>query len=175
MSLRTLHVVQSVNPVGSGPIESIRQTARCQRPFRPPGVDRLPRSPRSPLPRLPRGARGAPGRSWIDRFIPLSLLRWIRAHRHEFDAVVVNSIWDLHLLAGYLAVRGTSTPVLVFPTGCWIPGFATAIPSNTSRNGSYGPGPSIPPCGVPMPFASPAIRSGSSPANPSGSTTAIKW
>jgi glycosyltransferase involved in cell wall biosynthesis len=128
MSLRILHVVQSVNPVGGGPIEGVRQTAYCHRQFGhlvqiasldPPGAPYLafPGMPVEPL-----------RRTWIDRFFPVSLLRWIRAHRHEFDAVVVNGIWDFHLLATYLAVRGTNTPFLVFPHGMLDPWFRYRYP-----------------------------------------------
>jgi glycosyltransferase involved in cell wall biosynthesis len=128
MSLRILHVVQSVNPVGGGPIEGIRQIAHCHRQFGhlvqiasldPPGAPYLafPGVPVEPL-----------RRSWIDRVFPLSLLRWVKAHLHEFDAVVVNGIWDFHLLAAYLAVRGTSTPFLVFPHGMLDPWFRYRYP-----------------------------------------------
>ena len=128
MSLRILHVVQSVNPVGGGPIEGIRQTADCHRQFGhlveiasldPPGAPYLP-FPGVPVQPLRR--------SWADRFFPVSLLRWIRAHRHEFDAVVVNGIWDFHLLAAYLALRGTNTPFLVFPHGMLDPWFRYRYP-----------------------------------------------
>jgi glycosyltransferase involved in cell wall biosynthesis len=128
MPLKILHVVQSVNPVGGGPIEGIRQRAVSHHFFGdslqiasldPPGAPYLafPGVPVEPL-----------RRSWIDHFFPLSLLRWVKAHRHEFDAVVVNGIWDLHLLAAYLAVRGTDTPVLVFPHGMLDPWFRYRYP-----------------------------------------------
>jgi glycosyltransferase involved in cell wall biosynthesis len=128
MFLRILHVVQSVNPVGGGPIEGIRQTADCHRQFGhlveiasldPPGAPYLP-FPGVPVEPLRR--------SWADRFFPVSLLRWIRAHRHEFDAVVVNGIWDFHLLAAYVALRGTNTPFLVFPHGMLDPWFRYRYP-----------------------------------------------
>ncbi|MFI0404167.1 MAG: glycosyltransferase [Cyanobium sp.] len=128
MSLRILHVVQSVNPVGGGPIEGIRQRAAAHQALGdalqiasldPPGAPYLafPEVPVEPL-----------RRAWIDRFFPLSLLRWVKAHHHEFDAVVVNGIWDLHLLAAYLAVRGSSTPFLVFPHGMLDPWFRYRYP-----------------------------------------------
>jgi hypothetical protein len=42
--------------------------------------------------------------------------------------VVVNGIWDFHLLAAYLAVRGTATPFLVFPHGMLDPWFRRRYP-----------------------------------------------
>jgi glycosyltransferase involved in cell wall biosynthesis len=128
MPLKILHVIQSVNPLGGGPIEAIRQIAASHHAcgdtlqiasLDPPGAAYLafPGVPVVPL-----------HRSWIDRFFPLSLLRWVRAHHHDYDAVVVNGIWDFHLLAAYLAVRGTSTPFLVFPHGMLDPWFRRRYP-----------------------------------------------
>ncbi|MFM9102004.1 MAG: glycosyltransferase [Cyanobium sp.] len=128
MPLRILHVVQSVNPAGGGPIEGIRQRAASHHShgdtlyiasLDPPGAPYLsfPQVPVEPL-----------RRSWIDRFFPFSLLRWIRAHRHRYDAVVVNGIWDFHLLAAYLALRGSTTPLLVFPHGMLDPWFRRRYP-----------------------------------------------
>ena len=128
MSLRILHVVQSVNPAGGGPIEGIRQAADCHRQFghlvQIASLD-LPGAPYLAFPGVPVEPLR---RSWIDRVFPLSLLRWVKAHHHEFDAVVVNGIWDFHLLAAYLAVRGTSTSFLVFPHGMLDPWFRYRYP-----------------------------------------------
>jgi len=126
--LAFLHVVQSVNPTGGGPIEGIRQRAASHHvlgdslqiaSLDPPGAPYLafPEVPVEPL-----------RCCWIDRYFPLSLLRWVRAHHHHFDAVVVNGIWDFHLLAAYLAVRGTDTPLLVFPHGMLDPWFRRRYP-----------------------------------------------
>ena len=123
-----LHVVQSVNPVGGGPIEAVRQLAAAHHALGdslqiasldPPGAPYLafPGVPVEPL-----------RRSWLDPFFPLSLLRWVRAHHHHYDAVVVNGIWDFHLLAAYLAVRGTATPFFVFPHGMLDPWFRRRYP-----------------------------------------------
>jgi hypothetical protein len=128
MPLKILHVIQSVNPLGGGPIEAIRQIAASHHAcgdtlqiasLDPPGAAYLafPGVPVVPL-----------HRSWIDRFFPFSLLRWVRAHHHDYDAVVVNGIWDFHLLAAYLAVRGTATPFLVFPHGMLDPWFRRRYP-----------------------------------------------
>jgi glycosyltransferase involved in cell wall biosynthesis len=128
MPLRILHVVESVNPVGGGPIEGIRQRALSHHSLGdtlhiacldPPGAPYLafPGVPVEPL-----------RCSWADNLFPFSLLRWIRDHHHAYDAVVVNGIWQFHLLAAYLAVRGSSTPFLVFPHGMLDPWFRYRYP-----------------------------------------------
>jgi len=128
MPLKILHVVQSVNPVGGGPIEGIRQRAVSHHFFGdslqiasldPPGAPYLafPGVPVEPL-----------RRSWADSLFPFSLLRWVRGHHHAYDAVVANGIWQFHLLAAYLAIRGSSTPFLVFPHGMLDPWFRYRYP-----------------------------------------------
>ena len=128
MPLKILHVVQSVNPVGGGLIEAVRQAAPAHQllgdtlhiaSLDPPGAPYLafPGVPVEPL-----------RRSWIDRFFPFSLLRWIRAHHHRYDAVVVNGIWDFHLFVAYLALRGSTTPLLVYPHGMLDPWFRRRYP-----------------------------------------------
>jgi glycosyltransferase involved in cell wall biosynthesis len=128
MSLRILHIVQSVNPEGGGPIEAVRQVGHAHRALGdtlqiasldPPGAPYLA-FPEVPVEPLLLG--------WIDRFFPLSLLRWVRDHHRHFDAVVVNGIWDFHLLAAYLAVRDTGTPFYVFPHGMLDPWFRRRYP-----------------------------------------------
>jgi glycosyltransferase involved in cell wall biosynthesis len=128
MPLKILHVVQSVNPVGGGLIEAVRQVAPAHQllgdtlhiaSLDPPGAPYLafPGVPVEPL-----------RRSWIDHFFPFSLLRWIRAHHHRYDAVVVNGIWDFHLFFAYLALRGSTTPLLVYPHGMLDPWFRRRYP-----------------------------------------------
>jgi glycosyltransferase involved in cell wall biosynthesis len=145
MPLRILHVVQSVNPLGGGPIEAIRQMAASHRALGdslqiasldPPGSTYLafPEVPVEPLRRF-----------WIDRFFPLSLLRWVLAHHHHFDAVVVNGIWDFHLLATFLAVRGSDTPFLVFPHGMLDPWFRRRYPLKHLKKWLFWPWAMYPP------------------------------
>ena len=120
--------MQSVNPTGGGLIEAVRQVAPAHQSrgdtlhiasLDPPGAPYLtfPQVPVEPL-----------RRSRIDRFFPISLLRWIRAHHHRYDAVVVNGIWDFHLFAAYLALRGSTTPLLVYPHGMLDPWFRRRYP-----------------------------------------------
>ena len=126
--MRILHVIQTVNPTTGGPVEGIRQIATahhseghsleivsCDRPGDPflsfPGV------PVHPL-----------HRCGFDRFFPLSLIVWLRRHHSHYDGVVVNGIWSFHLLATYLALRGSRTPLLVFPHGMLDPWFKRTYP-----------------------------------------------
>jgi glycosyltransferase involved in cell wall biosynthesis len=128
MPLRILHVLQSVNPADGGPIEGIRQMAVAHASsghsleiasLDPPGAPYLgfPSVPVTPLRRY-----------WFDWLFPVSFLRWVRAHHRHYDAVVVNGIWDFHLLATYLALRGSTTPLLVYPHGMLDPWFRYRYP-----------------------------------------------
>jgi glycosyltransferase involved in cell wall biosynthesis len=128
MALRILHIIPTVNPASGGPIEGIRQLARCHHSYGhrleiasldPPGAPWLafPGVPVYPL------------RSrWHERWLPLTLIRWLRSHHHQFDAVVINGIWNFHLCAAWLVLRGTSTPYLVFTHGMLDPWFRWRYP-----------------------------------------------
>ena len=126
--MRILHVIQSVNPVGGGPIEAVRQIAAAHHALGDTLQIASLDTPGAPYLAFPEVPVEPLRRTWIDRFFPLTLLRWVRAHHHYYDAVVVNGIWDFHLLAAYLAVRGTATPFLVFPHGMLDPWFRRRYP-----------------------------------------------
>jgi glycosyltransferase involved in cell wall biosynthesis len=128
MSLRILHIMQSVHPASGGPIEGVRQIAIAHHNqghsleiacLDPPGAPWLsfPGVPVEPC-----------RRHWTDWLFPFTLCRWIHTHRRRYDAVVVNGIWDSHLLAAYLAIRGSATPFFVYPHGMLDPWFRYRYP-----------------------------------------------
>ena len=56
------------------------------------------------------------------------LTRWLRAHRHDYDAVLVHGLWQYGGLATWKALRNTSTPYFVYPHGMLDPWFKTTYP-----------------------------------------------
>ncbi len=136
---RILHVIRSVNPRGGGPIEGVRQLARIN------GGDghRIEvaclDAPDAPWLRgfeLPCHALG-PGRGsygYSARLAP-----WLRAHRGEYDAVVVDGIWQYHALGTRRALRGTGTPYFVFTHGMLDPWFKRAYPFKHLKKWLYWP------------------------------------
>lgn len=56
------------------------------------------------------------------------LLPWIKAHRKNYDIVIVNGIWQYHSFAAWRALAGTDTPYFVFTHGMLDPWFKKAYP-----------------------------------------------
>lgn len=61
------------------------------------------------------------------RYSP-KLVTWLRAHRHEYDAVIVNGIWQYHAFGVWRALHGTPTPYFVFTHGMLDPWFKRHYP-----------------------------------------------
>jgi glycosyltransferase involved in cell wall biosynthesis len=128
MPLRILHVIQTVNPIGGGPIEGIRQIAAAHRSFGHTLEIACCDPASAPFLSFPAVPVHPQGHLWIDRFFPLSLLRWLKRHHRDYDGVVVNGIWGFHLLAAHLALKGSATPLLVFTHGMLDPWFRWRYP-----------------------------------------------
>ncbi|GAB3627442.1 glycosyl transferase family 1 [Pandoraea terrae] len=65
------------------------------------------------------------------------LVRWIRAHAHRFDAVIVHGIWQFHSVAAWLGVLGSATPLYVFPHGMLDPWFQRTYPRKHLKKRVY--------------------------------------
>ncbi len=51
------------------------------------------------------------------------LVPWLRAHAHDFDAVVVNGIWQYSSFAVWRVLHGASVTYFDFPHGMLVPYF----------------------------------------------------
>jgi glycosyltransferase involved in cell wall biosynthesis len=65
------------------------------------------------------------------------LQNWLNSHAEEFDAVVVNGIWQFHGYAVWRALRGKSTPYFVFTHGMLDPWFKQAYPLKHIKKSIY--------------------------------------
>lgn len=121
--------MQSVQSSSGGPVEGVRQLVVFDQAH--PGVSRdiaSLDSPGSPGLSFP-GCPVHPLRlSWVDRFFPFSLIRWLQAHGHRYDLLVVNGIWGFHLFAGWWVLRRRSIPYVVFTHGMLDPWFKRTFP-----------------------------------------------
>ena len=126
--MKLLHVISSVDPRFGGPIEGIKQIAKVQRArgdtieiasADDPAQDMLNAQG------LPVYALG-PGRTqygYTPRFLP-----WLRAHAHDYDAVIVNGLWQYTTYATWRALHGKETPYFVFTHGMLDPWFKHTYP-----------------------------------------------
>ncbi len=139
VGMRLLHLISSVNPAGGGPIEGLKQTAVvCARRGITTEVATLddPAAPWISGFPLPLQAFG-PARfkyHYTPRLVP-----WLRAHAHDYDAVVVHGLWQYNGLAARAALRRSSTPYYVFPHGMLDPWFKRAYPLKHLKKWLYWP------------------------------------
>lgn len=64
---------------------------------------------------------------------------WLRAHRDDYDAVVVNGLWQYQGLGTWLALRDGNVPYFVFPHGMLDPWFKEAYPVKHLKKWIYWP------------------------------------
>ena len=137
--MRILHSIRSVNPAGGGPIEGIRQIGKVHlaagRQTEIVSLD----SPDDPWVKecpLPVHALG-PLRS--NYGFTAKLKPWLGANHGNYDAVVVNGLWQYSGLGVWRALRGTDTPYFVYPHGMLDPWFKRAYPLKHLKKWLYWP------------------------------------
>ena len=128
MTLHILHIIQTVNPKTGGPIEGVCQQARAHELFghsvEIASIDKAESSYLS-FPNL----KVYPCNSLkLDQILPLTLYAWLKSNSHNYDCVIVNGIWGLHLFITWLALRKTSIPYFVFSHGMLDPWFKRRFP-----------------------------------------------
>jgi glycosyltransferase involved in cell wall biosynthesis len=137
--MRILRCIHSVDPAIGGPLESVKQStlvlagrghevevASLDSPDAP-GVKQFPGRVHALGP-----GRGSYGYS--SRFVP-----WVRAHRREFDSVLVHGIWQYHSFGVWRALHRTETPYFVFPHGMLDPWFNRTYPLKHLKKLLYWP------------------------------------
>lgn len=138
--MKFLHVISSVDPKGGGPIEGIRQ---LHAPMLAHGhtVDVVccdaPNAPWLVQSRLSRVISLGPakfGYSYTSKLVP-----WLRQHAHEYDAVIVNGLWQYTGFAVWRALASTKTPYFVFTHGMLDPWFKHTYPFKHLKKWLYWP------------------------------------
>ena len=136
--MRILNIVTSTDPAAGGVIENVVQLGRY-----------LSRENLYEIACL-----DAPDAPWLTDF-PLKvhafgpaktgygyaprLTQWLRAHRKDYDIVLVHGLWQFGGYATWKALRNTSTPYLVFPHGMLDPWFKTTYPLKHIKKWMYWP------------------------------------
>ena len=141
--VKVLHVISSVDPRGGGPVEGVFSSSEVW--FRH-GHERHivsldpPRAPWVATARAPTRAVGPDGalyrlaRAWIPwlryGYTP-RLVGWLRANAPNYDAVIVNGLWNYASFGAWRALRRGQTPYFVFTHGMLDPWFNRAYPTKT--------------------------------------------
>lgn len=141
--VKVLHVINSVDPRGGGPVEGVFSSSEVwfhhghQRhivsldPPRAPWVAaaRAPTRGVGPDGALHRLARAQI--PWLRYGYAPRLAAWLRQNAPQYDAVIVNGLWNYASFGAWRALRGGATPYFVFTHGMLDPWFNRAYPTKT--------------------------------------------
>ncbi len=137
--MKILHLIPTVDPHGGGPMEGVRQRGLCLlemghevevATLDAPDALHLAGYP------LPVHALG-PGRGGYG-YTP-HLVPWLRAHARNYDAIVVNGLWQYHGLAAWHVLRPMGIPYHVFTHGMLDPWFKRTYPIKHLKKWLYWP------------------------------------
>ena len=137
--MKLLHVLSSVDPRGGGPLEGVRQRGlRLQQLGHSVEVV----TPDDPAASFVQGfplkvhAVGPPRSSY--RY-SAALVPWLKAHAAEYDAIIVNGLWQYHSFAVWRVLKSMKVPYFVFTHGMLDPWFKHAYPRKHLKKWLYWP------------------------------------
>ena len=133
--MKLLHVIASANPAGGGPIEGI---IRQNNAMAAHGSRDLVTADRPDAPFLadfPMRVHALGLRPKVLHYVPISrygytphLVPWLRKHARDYDAVVVNGLWNYAAAAAARALPDAGVPYFVYPHGMMDPWFQKTYP-----------------------------------------------
>nr|WP_246781478.1 glycosyltransferase [Rhodoblastus sphagnicola] len=143
ISVKVLHVIGSVDPQGGGPIEGVFSSSKV---WLDHGHDRHilcldpPDAPWVQNSAVSTFAVGISGRWYqtLRKFFPLlrygytpHLTSWLYRYASNYDAVVVNGLWNYASFGAWRGLRKQKTPYFVFTHGMLDPWFNVTYPLKT--------------------------------------------
>lgn len=137
--VKLLHILSSVDPSGGGPMEGVLQRGVYlqQLGHRVEAVT-LDDPSRAFLKEFPLKvyalgpARGSYGYS--DKLVP-----WLRANARNYDAIVVNGLWQYHSFGAWRALKKLRLPYYIFTHGMLDPWFKRQYPLKHLKKWLYWP------------------------------------
>jgi glycosyltransferase involved in cell wall biosynthesis len=137
--MRLLHILPSVNPKGGGPMEGVRQRGiRLLQLGHEVEVVTLDRPDADFVREFPLTVHGlGPSRGGYG-YNP-KLVPWLLGHAKDYDAVIVNGLWQYHSFAAWRALKRLGIPYYVFTHGMLDPWFKRAYPLKHLKKWLYWP------------------------------------
>ena len=137
--MKILRVIPSIDPEGGGPMEAARNTdAALSKLGHQVDVVCLDEPHATFLSSYPVKVH-ALGPSRFGYRYNSHLAPWIKEHRKNYDAVIVDGLWQYHGFAAWKALAGTSTPYYVFTHGMLDPWFKLNYPLKHLKKWLYWP------------------------------------
>jgi len=136
MSWRVLHVIRSLRPETGGLVEAVRNLtpALRERGHEVKIVSLDPADRGLGDPAIEVLGHASHGYGYSPGYVP-----WLRAHRREFDGVVVHGLWQYQSYGAWQALRGTDTPYFVYCHGMLDPWFKREYPFKHLKKWLYWP------------------------------------
>jgi glycosyltransferase involved in cell wall biosynthesis len=137
--LKLLHVLPSANPNTGGPLESVRQRAlHLQQLGHTVELVTLDDPDNDFIRQFPLVVHAlGPSRTayrYNRRLVP-----WLTEHAREYDAIVVDGIWQYHSFGAWRALRRAGIPYFVFTHGMLDPWFKRQYPLKHFKKWLYWP------------------------------------
>lgn len=137
--MKLLHVLSSVDPNAGGPMEGVRQRGlRLQQLGHCVEVVTLDDPSREFLKEFPLKVHAlgpSPGGyAYNGKLVP-----WLLANARDYDAVVVNGLWQYHSFGAWRALRKIGVPYYVFTHGMLDPWFKRTYPLKHLKKWLYWP------------------------------------
>lgn len=138
--MKILHVISSANPKGGGPIEGIRQLHGPMHELGATVEVACCDAPNSPwLENSGLNKVYALGPAKFGYAYTPKLLPWLRENASQYDAVIVNGLWQYTGFAVWRALAGTKIPYFVFTHGMLDPWFKITYPFKHLKKWLYWP------------------------------------
>ncbi|GAA4328689.1 glycosyltransferase [Variovorax defluvii] len=137
--MRLLHLVPSVDPQGGGVIEGVRRVQEALAAQGHTGDLVSLDDPRHPCVAAHPGPVIATGPSRGGYMYNERLLPWLKAHAGDYDAVIVNGLWQYIGFAAWRALHASPTPYFVYSHGMLDPWFKRRYPLKHLKKWLYWP------------------------------------
>ena len=137
--MKFLHLISSVDPSGGGPIEGALRLHEALVTLGHSGEFASVDSPDAPFVDAFPAQVHALGPSKGRFGYSAKLLPWLLAHAGQFDAVIVNGLWQYPGLATRRALGRSTTPYFVFTHGMLDPWFKRRYPLKHLKKWIYWP------------------------------------
>jgi glycosyltransferase involved in cell wall biosynthesis len=137
--MKILRLISSVDPKYGGPIEGVNQLSAVHQSM---GIEVDICSLDSPDAEYVRNSATnvfALGPAYTKYAYSPRLLPWLKTHANEYDAVIVQGLWQYVGFAVWRALSGTSIPYFVFTHGMLDPWFKYTYPLKHLKKWLYWP------------------------------------
>jgi len=137
--LKLLHTIASADPRGGGPIQAIDSISSRMRELGHTVDVATLDAPDASFLKASANTMHALGPARGKYGYSARFQEWLRAHGREYDAVIVNGLWQFNGLAVWRALRRTDTPYFVFTHGMLDPWFKRHYPLKHLKKWLYWP------------------------------------